>query len=375
MLTMMSAAIVAPSLPAISVHFRGIPNVEFLTKIILTTPAIVIAVTAPFVGTVSEKTGKIRLLLSAYLLYAVAGSAGLYINNLYFILISRMFFGLSVSVILTLTTTLIGDYFSGNERSKFISIQGSFVSAGGIVFITFAGFLADASWRYPFTMYLFPLLFIYRAYKYYFEPENTREDDILAGKSPQLLSNYTVAYVYMLAFAGMAIFYLIPVHLPFLIVHEMHENASVTGIAIAIMSISGATISWFYKNIKARFAFFTIFVFAFLLMGIGFAVVKLADNIVLLVAGLIIAGYGLGLLIPNCNLFFIEKASVARRTRLLGGLSSAFFLGQFASPLVSQPVFNQTGTRNGFLYFAVLSVVISLVIFVKKKMKQIVRPN
>ena len=365
MLTMMSGAIIAPSLPAISNYFHSTPNSEFLTKIVLTTPAFVITFTAPFVGALSRRTGKIRLLLSAYILYAIAGSIGLYVDTLYAILAGRMFFGLSVAVILTITTTLIGDYFSGAQRSKFISIQGSFVSIGGIVFISFAGFLADLSWRYPFAMYLFPLLFFVPALKYLYEPDISSEDSPKdSGGKVKKLSNYVVGYIYVLGFLGMVLFYLIPVHLPFLIVNELGESASTTGIAIAIMSVSGATISWFYKNIKARFGFFQIFFSSFFLMGIGFVVVTSAPTIVILILGLIISGYGLGLLIPNSNLFFIENASPARRTSLLGGLSSAFFIGQFLSPVFSDPVFRSTGTQAGFLYFAITSFIISIFVMV-----------
>jgi len=363
---MMSGAIIAPSLPAISKYFATLPHAEFLTKIILTIPAIVITFTAPFVGSISEKTGKIKLILSAYILYGLAGSAGLYLDNLYLILLSRMFFGLSVSVILTITTTLIGDYFAGNQRSKFISMQGSFVSGAGILFITFSGLLADTSWRFPFAIYLFPFVFLLPAIKYFYEPatdsENTKHN--IQNITPKL-SGFRVYYVYSLAFLGMMFFYLIPVHLPFLLVDTLHQKASMSGIAIAIMSISGATISWFYKNIKARLDFFPIFSISFLVMGAGFVIVGLAQNIVVLITGLVVSGYGLGLLVPNSNLFFIDNAAPGRRTKLLGGLSSAFFLGQFSSPVFSEPLFRITGTQTGFLYFAAATFILSGIVVIK----------
>jgi len=365
-LTMMSGAIIAPSLPAISKYFAALPHAEFLTKIILTIPAIVITFTAPFVGSISRKTGKIRLLLLAYLLYGLAGSAGLYLDNLYFILLSRMFFGLSVSVILTITTTLIGDYFTGNQRSRFISMQGSFVSGAGILFITFSGVLADTSWRLPFAIYLFPFIFLLPAIKYFYEPPSDNDNSSQNIQNvKRKLSGFSVYYVYALSFLGMLFFYLIPVHLPFLLVDTLHQNASMTGIAIAIMSISGATISWFYKNIKAYLDFFPIFSIAFLVMGAGFVIVGLAQNIVILITGLVVSGYGLGLLVPNSNLFFIDNAAPGRRTKLLGGLSSAFFLGQFSSPVISEPLFRLTGTQTGFLYFAAATLILSGIVAIK----------
>ena len=92
------------------------------------------------------------------MLYAVAGVGGFFLNNLYYILISRAILGISVGMSMTIVITLIADYFEGIERQKFVGLQIAFMSIGGILFIGFGGILADFGWRYPFLIYLFSLL-------------------------------------------------------------------------------------------------------------------------------------------------------------------------------------------------------------------------
>jgi hypothetical protein len=66
--------------------------------------------------------------------------------------------------------------------------------------------------------------------------------------------------------------------------------------------------------------------------------VSQAGNIVGLYIGLIGSGAGLGLLVPNLYVWLANEAPLAIRGRALGDFTTALFLGQFVSPLVSRPV-------------------------------------
>lgn len=77
---------------------------------------------------------------------------------------------------------------------------------------------------------------------------------------------------------------------------------------------------------------------AFGLIGAGYITIGLVSNYALLLVGLAVAGAGLGLLMPNLNLWISSEVSDTARGRALGGSTMFFFLGQFLSPLVSQPL-------------------------------------
>ena len=60
-LTIMAGATISPSLPAIESHFAGSPNVEILTRLVLTLPALSIVICAPFAGGLADRFGRQRM--------------------------------------------------------------------------------------------------------------------------------------------------------------------------------------------------------------------------------------------------------------------------------------------------------------------------
>lgn len=134
------------------------------------------------------------------------------------------------------------------------------------------------------------------------------------------------------------------------------------------MTFFAAIIALFYKRIKSKLSFNTIFIFLFLLMGTGYSIISISDSYDLIVLGLMISGLGMGLLLPNMNLYLVSVTSEIIRGRVLGGLISFIFLGQFISPLVWQPSFEMFGIENTF-GFAGFSLIIVSVAFIAYRVK------
>jgi fucose permease len=78
-------------------------------------------------------------------------------------------------------------------------------------------------------------------------------------------------------------------------------------------------------------------VLAFGLIGIGYSLIGFHVYTFVFV-GLAIAVMGLGLLILNLNLWIASEVSDTAKGRALGGSTTFFFLGQFLSPFITQPV-------------------------------------
>ena len=62
-LTVMSGATIAPSLPAMQEHFAQVPNSELLVRLVLTVPALFIAIGGLFVGQLLDRLGRKPLLM------------------------------------------------------------------------------------------------------------------------------------------------------------------------------------------------------------------------------------------------------------------------------------------------------------------------
>ena len=98
-----------------------------------------------------------------------------------------------------------------------------------------------------------------------------------------------------------------------------------------------------YGKIKQQLSFIVILSLSLALMGIGNIVIGLAGNYPVILAGLVVTGLGLGLLTPNLNVWLTKEVPNNLRGRVLGGLTTFMFLGQFLSPVVTQPLNNSFG--------------------------------
>ncbi len=360
-LTVMAGATIAPSLPAMQEHFKEVPNAALWVRLVLTLPALFIVFGSLIAGVVVDRFGRKPLLLAAVALYGLAGASGYVLNSLFHILIGRAFLGFAVAGIMVTATTLIADYYTGATRAAFLGLQAAFMGLGGVVFLSLGGFLADQNWRSPFLIYLFAWVLLPLIIWAISEPH--RMTPSTQGNTPGSGSGFPVkllAFLYGVALLTQIIFYLVPVQLPFYLKELANANASQSGLAIALATLFSAMSSFFYGKIKQHFGFFSVLVLAFGLMGAGYSIIGLVNNYALVLFGLAIAGSGLGLLMPNLNLWIASEVSDAARGRALGGSTMFFFLGQFLSPLVSQPVSQAVGLGTTYALAGGLMLVCGL---------------
>lgn len=367
-LTVMSGATIAPSLPAMREYFSNVQNADYLVKLALTLPALFIALGAPLVGIIIDKLGRKPLLIVALILYGIAGSSGLILNDLTLILVGRALLGISVAGIMTTATTLIADYYIGAARAQFLGLQAAFMGLGGVFFLSFGGFIADQNWRYPFAIYLFSLLLVPCALSFLVEPE--RHQPINPNQEivteTQKLPIKLVIITYGIGILTQIVFYLIPVQLPFYLKQLFNAGASQSGIAIALATLLSAMASLLYREIKAKLSFTAIYGIAFLNMGIGYYFISIGKPYLIILLGLGIAGSGLGLLMPNMNFCLTSVTPDAMRGKIISGVTTSLFLGQFLSPLLSQPLSVKVGLANtyafagGFMFVLAVMALITL---------------
>lgn len=348
-MTVMAGATIAPALPEIRDVFSDIPNALLITKLVLTMPAIFIAILAPIAGYIIDTFGRKHLLVCCSLLYLVSGSAGLFLNNIYWILVSRAILGIAVAGIMTTTTTLIADYFTGNERRRFMGFQGAFMSFGGVVFISIGGILADIGWRIPFAVYtLATILFIFTMLFIYEPVLRKNQEDSKPARKKIKWKLQTIPIIYIVAFLGFVFFFMIIVQMPFVLEHLLKISNTMIGITISVSILTGAVIALFYSNIKKHLSFPLIYTLTFFLMGSGFIIICLSNSYSLILIGLILQGAGTGMMMPNSNLWLVTLAPELKRGRIVGLLSTAVYLGQFLSPMIFEPISRLISMQNTF---------------------------
>ncbi len=360
-LTIMSVITISPALPAMSDEFSGLPNGQFLVQIVLTIPALFIALTSPVAGALIDRYGRMKLLWVAMVLYAIAGTAGFYLQDLYHILISRAVLGIAVGMSMTIVITLIADYFEGQERQKFAGIQVAFMSIGGIVLVSLGGFLADISWRTPFLLYVLSLAFLPMAVLNLYEPKvaQSAQQTDYQPKSPPIIWLLIINTMIM-----WILFFILPVHLPFHLKALGVEKNALIGIAVAVSTLFSAVSSFSYSKIKGRFSFYAIFFMGYLIMAIGLAIISWATSYGMVLVAMMFAGFGIGMMIPNTNIWVMQIAPPEIRGKEIGKLTMFWFMGQFLSPIITLPLAKRFSLPSIFMLAAILLSVLALVFLI-----------
>lgn len=351
-------------------HFSAVPGVSLLVPLVLTAPALSIAVAAPLSGAIMDRWGRRPVLLTSLVIVGLAGSAGYALPSLPAILASRVVLGLGVAGSITASTALISDYLSGQERDRYLGYQSAVIWFGGTLFSQVGGLLADRHWRDPFLLFLAALAVVPMALLCVPEPdrgsapertsspptpERTRSSSAASGRL-----GLRLAVPYLVALLRTAAFFVIVVHLPFYLSSHFGAGGAQIGTALAVMNLSAGAAGMAYGPLAKRFPLSSLFAGIFLAMAAGYLILGLATGYPIILAGLIAAGAANGVVVPHLTLWLILMVPPATRGRAFGSLTTAIHLGQFVSPILVAPISGRFALSGAYLACAGLLVGMAL---------------
>jgi MFS family permease len=353
MMTMMSNVAIVTMLPHLKDHFSE-DNIEFLSRLMITLPSLSIALLAPFLGFMVDKINKKRSAIIALMIFGVAGSAGLYLASIETLLASRALFGVAVAILMIVTTSLIGDYFDGEARHRFMGFQSAFISMGGIIFLIGGGMLSDLNWRFPFAIYLIGFLILPLVMRFIVEVEHHTTKANPSNKETNLWG------IYLLAFLLMLLFYILPTQMPFLMINGFGASGTLTGAIIATAFVANALGALSFAKLKKHFEFATIYLMGLLIIAVGFILIGVVNHIYLFFLTAPIMGFGGGVMMTNISAWMLHKAHHKRRVKSSGYLTSALFMGQFFSPIVFHPIVMHFGVQRFFVIVGISVLLVTL---------------
>jgi MFS family permease len=106
----------------------------------------------------ADRFGRRNLLAASMMVYAFVGVAPVFLDDMYAIIVSRVAVGICESIVMTVSTTLISDYFKGRARERWLASQTAVASVSALGIIYLGGhFGAAYGWRGPFYLYIYSL--------------------------------------------------------------------------------------------------------------------------------------------------------------------------------------------------------------------------
>jgi MFS family permease len=341
-LSVMAALFVAPIAPKIAETFG--PTGQYSPDVlgwyigwIITVPALCVALFSIPAGWLGDRVGRRKMLIWSMALYVVIGIMPYFLTDLAHILWSRIAVGIVEAMLMTLSTTLIGDFFQGQSRDRWLAAQTGVASTFAIFAILIAGYVGRNDWHNVFLLYLIPLVFLALVIAFTWEPKesgNLASNNVQGRWSDIPWGLMTV--ICLITLFGSVMFYTVQIKLPDaykalgVVLADGSYDAARGGAmtAAASMFVPLGTLCFWW--LSPRLSLKAMFVIEFALMAAGFILMSILKSPWAFTFAAGLDQIGAGMLLPTLLTWAVARLPFAVRGRGTGLWTATFSLGQFA---------------------------------------------
>ena len=356
LLTVMAGAAIAPALGVISAHFAG--RNPLLIQLIVSLPALFIILTNLVFPWLCRLMKTRTLALTGLALYVLSGAGTFFVDNIWVLLAFRALMGVSVGMIMPLSTGLLAYYFPPEEQAGLMGLSAAMNQMGGVVATFLAGVLAGISWNYAFLVYLLGLIAIILVAA--FLPNERLSGR--GGVSLSLLKRFHPSVVGM--FLVMILFFIYPTNFALTAsgtLSEMGVTLTMVGLDVVAFLV-GLCFGFLMKRFAAQMKYIAPLGFA-----AGYLCLAVGDSLVWLLLGSAFIGIANGIGVPYLNTIGSVKAGKEAATTVMPLLSAALYLGQFLSPLIVSPAATATGTSPYVIAICIAIIYLLQAVLTRKK--------
>ncbi len=364
-LTTLVTAVLGPSLPKMQAHFAAVPNADYWVPQTMTIPMLAMAIVSVFIGSLADAVGRKRILVLSTALYAIVGTAPLWLESLHNIVISRVLVGLCEAALMTVSTTMIGDYYAGSRRQKFMALQTTVASSSAFMLNLLGGVIGEYGWRAPYAVFTIsiPLAILMAIFLWEPKPLGKEDAGVHVDDAPgvtfrprQLVGICAVAFLVGL------VFLIVVVHLGYLFGSLGVQSSSAIGLAYGLNSLGviAGTLVFGWIVVK-RFSVPGQLALAATLVAAGFLGMSIAHSYAALTAAAVLNGFGSGLLLPTAVTWNMRELPFAHRGLGVGAFQSALFFGMFLNPFMVVGLDHLTGGRANAIGVVGLATLVAAV--------------
>ncbi|SJZ88140.1 MFS transporter [Selenihalanaerobacter shriftii] len=349
---------------------------QFQVGLLITLFSASAGVAIPFLGYLSDRIGRKKIIIPSLLLYGlgglIAGLAAAFLDeNAYkVILVSRVIQGIGGAGTAPIVMALVGDIFTSNQRSEALGIIESANGLGKILSPILGATIALVSWSALFFSYAF--LSIPIAASIWFLVEEP-SDNIQKQSIGEYLNNIKQIFkkrgvsLSLSLLGGMIVLFLLFGVLSYLsdILETRYDIKGLTkGLVIAIPITFMSTTSYLtglYLKKKGRY-FKHALALGLIINAIILSLLPFIRNIYLYMGTISILGIGSGLILPTVNTLVTSSAPSEQR----GGITSLYGSVRFIGVAFGPPTFsllNRISEKAMFFGGASIGVLGSILIF------------
>ncbi|MFH1319580.1 MAG: MFS transporter [Bacteroidota bacterium] len=363
----MGVASITPAFPSIIKCFSLSGKEVTLLITVFTLPGMFLA---PFTGILADKYGRKTILIPSLLLFGLAGVACSFQDDFQGLLLFRFFQGLGATSLGSINITLIGDLYSGNQRTQAMGYNSSVLSIGIAVYPVVGGALATINWQYIFYLpaLALPLVFIIL-----FALDNPAVNNKVPIKEylEKLWKTIYRKDVWGLFFINILTFIVLYgaylSFFPIMMERRFSANPFTIGIVMSSMSLITAVTSSQLGRIRKKVAAKSLLYFCAVFYAASLFLLAFAYIWLVLIISVMFFGLVHGLLIPNIQTMLVGLAPTSERAAFMSLNSTVLRAGQTIGPvLIGFFYFDQ---ELQYVFIAGAVVALSMIFFVRFMVK------
>ena len=331
LLTVMAGAAMAPALWAVKAHFADKP--DLLIQFIVSLPALFIIVTNLCFPLLCRIAKTKSIAVAGLVLYVVSGTGAFFLEDISAILVLRALLGVSVGMIMPLSTGLLAYYFPPEDQSRLMGLCAAMNQIGGVIATLIAGVLAKVGWNYAFLVYsmgLFVLILVLL-----FLPNERLDAPKGAGGFVRNIKRFYPSVLGMLLL--MICFFIFPTNFSAVCVMTTNLDPIAVTIIMVALDVVAALVGVVFGGMMRRFRL-SVKYFAPTSFLLGYLCFATSPSLPSLLVGCLFIGIANGIGVPYLNTIASIKAGQDAATTVMPLLSAALYAGQFLSPLVVTPL-------------------------------------
>jgi MFS transporter, ACDE family, multidrug resistance protein len=356
LMAVLGVSSITPALPEIRDAFGVTSGQVGLLITVFTLPGIALT---PVLGVLSDRHGCKKILVPALLLFGAAGGLCAFARSFELLLALRLVQGMGAAALGTLNVTVIGDIFTGHERSAALGYNSSVLSVGTASYPAIGGALAALGWFYPFALAFVAIpvgllvLFSLRNP----EPRNDQRlkdyfGDVLARlKDREVLGLLGVSLLTFIILFGPQLTFL-----PILMDERFEAPSYLRGAVLSGASLTTALTSAQLGTLTSRVGERTLLKIAFVLYAAGLVGVAFAPSVWLLLVPAILFGIAQGINLPNVFSLLNAHAPSENRGAFMAANGMTLRAGQTIGPLLMAATAGTLGLTGAYLAATALAL-------------------
>ena len=333
-LPLVAAMALPAAMPKLEAHFGRTPGAAVLVPMLAAAPAACIALLAPIAGLLADRFGRRRMVLGALVVFTASASLPLMVDNLWLILASRLTLGVANAALLTIGTTLIGDYYDGAARRRWLAVNGVMGSLLISLAMLAGGVLAEWSWRGPFLLGLLGVPALLLCFAYLFEPTHHADLSLDLAQGGEPFPWRSLGVLAGLTVVVSILFYAEALQIGLVLDQAGLKSSGLIAAVGALASTGYPLGSVVFSRLAGRWPARAVSCLGWSLFGLGLIGVGAFGDYRAIGVGGFVQQLGGGVLLTGLIHDCYERFPFRYRARSMGVWAAFFFAGQFGSPLI-----------------------------------------